>query len=103
MSLRLFNEDDNQGKEVKTEESVYCIIYLSNMTTSFFVRASVTDELKSLIASDSEDIFSVDYLQRIYDPIEEKEALTSGEFSFQPKNISAVSFERGPDFPLFYL
>jgi hypothetical protein len=102
MSLRIFN-DDNQEKECRTEESVFCTIYFLNMMSSFFVKISDIDNIKELASSKSEDLFKIQYIQRMYNPIDDTESIAHGEFYVLPHNILSVSFEKSPDFPPFYL
>lgn len=103
MSLRLFNDGDGDEKVESAEPSVYCIMHLENTTTAFFVRESDKEELSNLVSSDSKDLIRVRYLQKVYNPIEDEEAVVDGEFVTMANSITAISFEFGEDFPKFYL
>ena len=101
MSFRIVGPDYSDSEEKSGEESKFCIIYAKNSSYSFFVRKSDEERISEAVDSDSEESLKIDYIQKIYDPVEEDDFMAKGRAIIKISSITGVCFEWHESLPLF--
>ena len=100
MSFRVVKPDDIDDG-VKIEESCYCFINTKESSYSFFIRVSDKERVERAVRSEEEDYIDIEYIQRIYDPVEESDFLAEGKAIIKTSSITGVCFEWHNSTPVF--
>jgi len=101
LTFRIVEEDESSSEESDLNCSAFCSIYTNNGLISFFVRALDIERIKSDILDPSVDNITIEYNQRVYDPIEEAEYTSVGSALIFRSSITGFTFEEGESMPKF--